>query len=129
MNVSTLHNSNLTAGSAMARAAAPAGRGDFNAALTSAGRDRQQVRDAAKQFVSTAFIMPLLAQARQDPFRSELFHGGQAEEMFGQQLDQHYADAMVNGMNFPLVDAIEKFVFAAAKKRQAAPEGQINING
>lgn len=128
MNIAALDNQTaLTASAGVAGGAAS--RADFATALHSAGRDRQQVREAAEQFVSTAFLMPLLEQARQDPFKSDLFHGGQGEEMFGQQLDQHYADTMVRGIDFPLVDAIERFVMNNATKRSmAAAGGQVNTH-
>ncbi|MFP4143726.1 MAG: hypothetical protein ACOCTI_03245 [Phycisphaeraceae bacterium] len=69
-----------------------------------------QAREAAEQLVATAFIKPLLQQVRNDPFKSDLFHGGQGEEAFGQRLDTILADRMVQRMNFPLVDTIAKSV-------------------
>ncbi len=51
----------------------------------------QAAYEAAQQLVATTFIQPVLGQMRQDPFRSELFHGGFAEDAFQQQLDVRLA--------------------------------------
>lgn len=65
-----------------------------------------ELRQAAEQFVSSAFVLPLLAQMRDDPFRSDLFHGGQGEDAFQSQLDTILADRITRGARFPLVDTI-----------------------
>lgn len=70
------------------------------------GLFEDDLRQAAEQFVSTSLLTPLLAASRQDPFRSELFHGGFGEDAFMQQLDQILADRMSQRMSMPLVDAI-----------------------
>lgn len=78
-------------------------------------RDRPQapkhdVREAAEQLVATTFIQPILAAAREDPFKVDRFHGGQGEDMFGSQLDTILADRIVSKSNMPLVDVIaERF--------------------
>lgn len=64
------------------------------------------LREAAEQFVSTALINPLLAEAQDDPFKSDLFHGGFAEDAFMQQFNQIIADRMSQRMGLPIVDAI-----------------------
>ena len=64
------------------------------------------MREAAAELVSAAFIRPMLAEARRDPFKSDLFHGGRGEEIFGQQLDGILADRITTAANFPLTDAI-----------------------
>jgi hypothetical protein len=65
-----------------------------------------RLREAAAELVSVAFLMPLMKMARQDPFRGELFHGGQGEETFGAQLDQEIASRMGKTMSNQLVDAV-----------------------
>jgi Rod binding domain-containing protein len=68
--------------------------------------DKDPLREAAEQLVSTSLLQPLLKQSHADPFKSKLFHGGQAEEMFTQQLDEQMADRMSTRMSMPIVDAI-----------------------
>ena len=69
---------------------------------------RPSLHELADQLVSTAFVLPLLEQARQDPFKSELFHGGRGEEVFGQQLDVIMAERITASSNFGLADAIAR---------------------
>ncbi len=92
--------------------AAPS-HGDFAAALArqaEAGQDRdKQLREASQQIVANAFILPLLQQIRDDPFKSELFHGGFAEDAFGQQLDTILADRIAQRSGGPgasIADAV-----------------------
>lgn len=65
-----------------------------------------ELRDTARQFIGLAFYFPMLQQMRQDPFRTELFHGGFAEDAFANQMDQTLADAMSSRDSSGLVDAI-----------------------
>lgn len=100
--------------------------------------DADVIRDQAKKLVSSAFLMPLLKMAREDPFKSELFHGGAGEEQFGQMFDERIADSIVNGMNFPLVDEITRR-FLEAKgidpdksgkdKSAGGGEADVSVNG
>ena len=70
--------------------------------------------------MATAFILPLLEQVRNDPFKSDLFHGGKGEEVFGQQLDVIFAENITSSANFGLSQAlVERF-------RQASPEDTSN---
>ena len=62
--------------------------------------------EAAQQLVGSAFVLPLLQQLRTDPLRSELFHGGTGEDLFGQKLDTIIADNIVRRADFPLARAI-----------------------
>jgi len=57
------------------------------------------VREQARKLVATTFVSPLLARMREDPFRSDLFHGGFAEDAFGAQLDTILADRIVDQMD------------------------------
>lgn len=79
----------------------------------------QRLRQAAQQLVATTLIQPMLAQARQDPFKSELFHGGQGEEMFAAQLDTLLADRIAQRTDFPIVKAIERYLTHAPRTRIA----------
>jgi len=78
--------------------------------------DGDPVRDAAKELVAFGLIMPMLQQMQDDPFRSELFHGGQGEKMFNAQLNQHLAKRIVGRMNMPLVDAVYQQINRAGGK-------------
>lgn len=75
----------------------------FADALAAQGDDgetrEQTVRAQARKLVATTFISPLLARMREDPFRSDLFHGGFAEDTFGAQLDTIFADRIVDQMD------------------------------
>ncbi|MEM1108312.1 MAG: hypothetical protein AAGH99_06445 [Planctomycetota bacterium] len=73
---------------------------------TDAKAHNRELREAAEQLVASAFILPLLQQARNDPFKSDLFHGGRGEEAFGQQLDVIYADNITRSANFGITDAL-----------------------
>lgn len=63
-------------------------------------------REAARELVSIALIQPILTQARDDPFASDLFHGGRTEEAFGAQLDEIYSERITAAGGFPLIDAV-----------------------
>jgi Rod binding domain-containing protein len=71
------------------------GEGTFDARLKNAG----DAMTAARQLVSTAFVQPMLAQMRDDPFRSDLFHGGFAEDAFAQQLETQLADRITQKLS------------------------------
>lgn len=92
------------------RAADPGARGQApRTPLVHAARgggEQTAARQAAEELVAVTFLSPLMKMARNDPFKSELFHGGQGEKAFGKRLDQHLARDMIDGMNLPLVDAV-----------------------
>lgn len=48
----------------------------------------------ASALVAQLFYSPLLAEVRRLPFGRGVGHGGRGEEIFGEQLDQHFADAV-----------------------------------
>ena len=73
----------------------------------------QQAYEAAQSLVATTLIQPILSQIREDPFRSELFHGGTAEDSFGAQLDTILADRITRASNFPIVESIYNRTFTA----------------
>ena len=91
-----------------ARLTAPASADSFAQVLSDAGRDkdRETVREAATQLVSTTFLVPLLASLRESPFVEPPFAPGLAEKQFRPMLDQEIADRIAGAANFPLVDAI-----------------------
>ncbi len=66
----------------------------------------EQVHEAAQALVASTLIKPLLAQARKDPFRTDLFHGGFAEDTFGAQLDSIVAEQITGATNLSIVEAI-----------------------
>jgi len=74
----------------------------------------------AEQLVGQALYLPLLKQARNNAFKSDLFHGGQGEEAFGSQLDMELADRLAKRNGQGLVDAI------AAKFTRG---GTVHVNG
>jgi len=50
-------------------------------AVRAAGKSKdQQVRESVEQMVSSAFILPLMNEMRDQPLDSDLFHGGFAED-------------------------------------------------
>ncbi len=104
---------------------------DFAALLSdgSTGNARQvkneEMREAADQLVATAFILPMLEQVRHDPFKSDMFHGGKGEEVFGQQLDVIFADNITKSANFGISDALVRRFQPAA----TTPPTQVNLRG
>lgn len=85
-----------------------------------------EVREAARSLVSISLIQPLLTQARQDPFRTELFHGGFAEDAFGAQLDAIIAEQITQRTDLPLVESVYRQI---AGKGQANPGTRVNTHG
>lgn len=71
-----------------------------------AGDDRQKLREAAGQLVSSGFIVPVLASLRESQFLEAPFAPNAAEKRFAPLLDQQIADRIVSAANFPLVDVI-----------------------
>lgn len=101
----------LTARPAAASAKPQGGFGElmrvsFDRAAGAAGTRSEQLRSAANQLVSVAFIKPLMAQMHESPFKSELFHGGQGEAMFQEHLDTVLADRITERANLPIAEAI-----------------------
>lgn len=76
----------------------------------------KQLRTAAEQLVATTFIKPMLAKMREDPFKTDLFHGGRAEEIFGEQLDSIFSERIVSRSDFEIVDAVYKSIANKAGK-------------
>jgi Rod binding domain-containing protein len=70
----------------------------------------------------------LLKQARDNPFKSELFSGGQGGDAFGSLYDQKMAEHMSRGTGKKLVNAIVRKIEAAnayAKHKNSAEAKKI----
>ena len=75
--------------------------------MSSAAEKRHQaIVEQTRKWVAQSFYGTLLKQMRKSPFKSDLFEGGQAGEMFEGMFDQEIADRMVRGAPSKLVDAI-----------------------
>lgn len=103
------------------------GDGSFSEELK---RERleNEARAAAEQLVASAFILPMLQQVRDDPFKVGLFDGGSGEDLFGQQLDTIMADRIVKGAKLPLVDSIYQSIINRGKP-QSAHQPTVDIHG
>ncbi len=98
------------------------------AARSEQSQDEQTARASAQQLVASTFLLPLLQTARQDPFRTEMFHGGFGEDAFGAQLDTQLADRMASGPAFKgLVDAVYRQI--ARPSGHAAGHGEVKQHG
>ena len=68
---------------------------------------QERLRELSEMFVSSAMIMPMFEQLRSGPLtENNIFHGGQGEKIFQQQLDQVLADRMAGATHFDLVDTV-----------------------
>lgn len=86
-----------------------------------------QVRETAQQLVASTFIMPLLQQMREDPFKSEMFHGGFTEDAFGQQLDTILADRIAQRTGGSIVDAVYRSI--NKQMHSTAASRGVNLHG
>jgi len=93
---------NPTSEGALLLQAKAAGDAPFNAELKQA-----EARRAAEQFVATSLLFPLLEQMQNDPFKTDLFHGGFGEDAFMQQWNQVIADRIVQSADLPIVREVE----------------------
>lgn len=91
----------------------------------------EKARDAARELVALAFLHPMLAETREDPFQSEMFHGGQGEKLFRARLDELTADRMSKSMRMPLADAVYRRMMrlGPASPTPAAAHTRLNLNG
>lgn len=87
-------------------ASAPVFAGMLDRARSEGGNTEEQLREAAEKLVSTTFIMPMFEQLRSDPLAANLFHGGRAEKIFQQQLDQVLSDRIASATSFDLVGSV-----------------------
>jgi len=101
---------------------------DYATERTSDGAEKV-VRDAVEQLVSTTFVQPILSNLRNDPFKSYLFHGGLAEDMFGSQLDTLMSERITHASRFPIVDAIyDNFMKAVNSRKVDANDANRNLD-
>lgn len=82
---------------------------------------RVAARQMSRKLVASAFLTPMLEKIRHEPFKSELFHGGFAEDAFGQQLDTLVADSVIEqldqvdqGQPFELVQQVYEQIIKSA---------------
>jgi Rod binding domain-containing protein len=71
-------------------------------------RSGRTVQQAAEQLIASTFYLPMLQSMRDDPFRSELMHGGYGEDAFAGMLDQELADRMARRDATGLVDMVSQ---------------------
>lgn len=76
-------------------------------------------RQAAEDFVSMAFVQPLLAQLRENNDAAPPFAPGPAERQFGEIMDQVLSKQIVRASSFPLVDRIEQDLAQRSQALQA----------
>ncbi|QDU72364.1 hypothetical protein [Mucisphaera calidilacus] len=90
------------------------------------------VREASEKLVSGMFIEPILQQVRNGPFKSEMFSGGMAGDMFGAQLDNLMAMRMAKASNWPIVDQLVHQLMGGRVPVQSAPASgarEIDVHG
>ena len=101
------------------------GRGEaaFTSILGSASatQDRETVRQAAAQLVSSTFIMPVLQSMHDSPFLKPPFAPSYAEKRFQPLLDQQVADRLTSAARFPLIDVITDRLMGPEKPPEATP--------
>ncbi len=68
--------------------------------------DETTLREAAGQLVAAAFVLPLLAEVRDSPLKTDLFGGGFAHDSMREQLDTQIAGRLTASPRFPLVDTL-----------------------
>lgn len=88
---------------------------------------QQQAREASEQLVASTLLLPLLQQMRNDPFKTDMFHGGSAEDIFGAQLDTQLADRMASSMRLPVVEQVYERITRQLDARMTA--GRTNETG
>ena len=90
----------------------------------------QTLRGAAEQLVATAFIQPLFQHMRDDPFRSDRFHGGAGEKAFAPLLHTELADRVASAPGWPLVDSIVRSLTPGERApADAQPRNRIDTRG
>ena len=88
-----------------------------SAGSADASAKTNDLRTAATQFVSSAFVLPVLAQLRQSPLAPKAgpFAFNDVDKRFGPLLDQHLADRVTQAARFSIVDTIvNRYTQAAA---------------
>ena len=96
---------------------------------------RAKARDAAEQFVASAFILPVFKMMQESMLEMEgPFAPGLAEERFMPMLHQKFADQIVQASSFDLVEAVvdriagpEAPVIDGTAETKASSQGVINV--
>jgi Rod binding domain-containing protein len=65
-----------------------------------------ELREKVQEWVSQAFVGEMLKQARNSPFKSEVFSGGKAGDTYQQMYDQHVVQQVAPAMSGGLVDSL-----------------------
>ena len=86
-------------------------------------RASQKVRELSGILVADTFVKPLLAQLRRDPFRTDLFHGGFAEDVFAAQLNTVLAERITTKAKLPIVDTVHRKFMKAMQNYPERIEG------
>jgi len=92
---------------------------------------QSDVREFARQFLSSALVRPIFQQMHESPWKSELFHGGFAEDTFNGMLDTHLADRVVRSLDSgDGLGLISKVTDKALNKSgPAAPAVEVDVRG
>jgi len=105
--ISTRYNTPLDILSAPKRLPSSEGdQGTLTAEQKKAKIDK--ARQAAEGLVSTSFIKPILAQARESNNAPPPFGPTQAEKQFQSLLDNQLSDELVHAAQFPIVERMVK---------------------
>lgn len=67
---------------------------------------RAMLERAVNEVVGSMFYRPMLQMARENPFKTDLMHGGRGEDIFAAQLDSELARRAAVGSRSSLTDAI-----------------------
>ncbi len=84
--------------------------GRFEQLLRAQPEGDSELREQAELLLGHTLFLPLLKQMRNDPFKSELMHGGFGEDAFANQFDQLIAERMARRVDYPLTDAVERSI-------------------
>ena len=100
------------------------------------GTKHEQLVAQTEKWVATSFYGELLKQARNGPFKDELFSGGKGGQTFQSLQDQQMSEQMARGAGRKLVNAIVRKIeaanaYAAQKRGESARVGDLRsqLNG
>lgn len=84
----------------------------------------RELKQAYGDFIGKTFFGQMLKAMRSTVGKPAYFHGGQAEEMFRSQLDQHLADGMTAASAAQLADPMFEQQFPRQAALVRAADGQ-----
>ena len=67
-----------------------------------------KLRASSEKLVASALLLPLLNRMQSDPFRSDLFNGGMAEDSFRSMLNTQLADDVVHRSDFGITERVHE---------------------